>query len=782
MSPRHRDIFVQVREALEPRLYEVLPRLLPGGRVQGREYICASILGGPGKSCSTSLTSGVGADFNTGERWGDVIDLARQVWKVTPVEAAEGLAGMFGAILSLPKKRNLSRNDSFKPASEPPLYIPIFPIPADAPPHPQVHYQRGWPEGVWCYRDEKGRPLHFVVRFESRNSVKEIIPLSLFRHIENDSLCWLWKALPAPRPLYNLDKLASASPDAPVLLVEGEKAADAASLLFPGYICMTWSGGAAMGRNADFSPIRERAVLIWPDNDAAGFRGAAMVAEMLMQLGNTPRLMLPPDTLPQRWDVADEPPQGFSPQDFLQSESYILSVFMERSSERYPDSQKPPTIKPLRLVALEEAVPQTAIRSPLSDARVSSWPQLGKEALPGFIGEFIGLATRESEADPAAVLATFLVRFGAEICAYSGESGPFVKVGETDHPPRLFVAVCGASSKARKGTSARPVLRLFQFTNGLGGKVLPAAFSRGPLSSGEGLAYRLRDKGNGEGEIDSNDRRLFLLDEELAAALASMRRDGNILSMTLRSFWDNGDYEPLTKNQQIRVHGAHLCLITHITIREVQRSLDTVQIFNGFANRFLWICSRRGKLVPRPNPMPLAEFSSLQTELWKRVRLAQARKEVSFTPAAESYWASRYGQLSEELPGLTGEITARAEAQCIRLALIYALVDGEGQIDVSHLISALAFWKYARDSALYIFGGEEEDLFASQILALLKTGSKSTTDIHSAFNGHMPGRKLKQCLQELVGHRLVVVHEEKTAGRPRTVYCLAEKERNEDKE
>jgi hypothetical protein len=48
-----------------------------------------------------------------------------------------------------------------------------------------------------------------------------------------------------------------------------------------------------------------------------------------------------------------------------------------------------------------------------------------------------------------------------------------------------------------------------------------------------------------------------------------------------------------------------------------------------------------------------------------------------------------YPSLSAERPGLLGAVTARAEAQCVRLALLYTLLDGKANIEVPHLDAAL---------------------------------------------------------------------------------------------
>ena len=59
-------------------------------------------------------------------------------------------------------------------------------------------------------------------------------------------------------------------------------------------------------------------------------------------------------------------------------------------------------------------------------------------------------------------------------------------------------------------------------------------------------------------------------------------------------------------------------------------------------------------------------------------------------------WETIYGRLSEGQPGLLGAVTSRAEAQTVRLALIYALLDGASNIDLPHIMAALAVWEYLR--------------------------------------------------------------------------------------
>ena len=113
-------------------------------------------------------------------------------------------------------------------------WVPIMPVPEDvsrnAPPH-----ILGTPSKFWTYEDQLGRLLGVAVRFETPDG-KKTLPLT---YCEKGGVReWRWKAMNTPRPLYGLRHLAENS-NASVLVVEGEKAADAAQLLFPEYAVTT---------------------------------------------------------------------------------------------------------------------------------------------------------------------------------------------------------------------------------------------------------------------------------------------------------------------------------------------------------------------------------------------------------------------------------------------------------------------------------------------------------------------------------------------------------------
>lgn len=415
------------------------------------------------------------------------------------------------------------------------------------------------------------------------------------------------------------------------------------------------------------------------------------------------------------------------------------------------------------------------------------WPTLSREALPGIVGEFIDLATRDSEADPAAVLATFLTRFGAEIYGQQLGAGPCFYVNETKHFPRLFAAIVGATAHARKGTSMGPVKTLFEWTDAHAGVTSPlgtAQLSSGPLSSGEGIANSVRDQRdawkidkNGHGSMiiadpGVSDKRLFISDEEFAAALVNSGREGSILSPAMRCFWDSGSYAPITKHDPIKTTDAHVCIVTHITAHELASKLGTVQAFNGFANRFLWVCSKRSGLVPRPKRMPKAELAALHSHLSGKLNSAKVCGVVDFDEDGGLFWDGVYSELTADHPGLVGGIISRGAAQARRLALIYAMLDGKSYIGEEHIRAALAFWDYCKASAMYLFSGRDSNEYANKIIDALKEGPLTTTDLHRAMGNNAKKNDLNLALQDLMASGRVAQAKVKTGGKPSKVFSL----------
>ena len=118
---------------------------------------------------------------------------------------------------------------------------------------------------------------------------------------------------PSPRPIYRLPQLLAA-PDAPVLVVEGERTANRAALLFPDHAVVAWCHGKEGKQHTDWSPLAGRTVTLWPDNDRDGRAVMAWLAEHLQGLGCAVAVVTPPEGVPAKWDLGDAAGDGWTPE------------------------------------------------------------------------------------------------------------------------------------------------------------------------------------------------------------------------------------------------------------------------------------------------------------------------------------------------------------------------------------------------------------------------------------------------------------------------------------
>jgi hypothetical protein len=118
-------------------------------------------------------------------------------------------------------------------------------------------------------------------------------------------------------------------------------------------------------------------------------------------------------------------------------------------------------------------------------------------------------------------------------------------------------------------------------------------------------------------------------------------------------------------------------------------------------------------------------------------------------------WERMYHELSEDIPGLVGAVTSRGEAQTIRLALIFAMLDLSDHIGTEHLKAARALWQYLEDSARVIFGGVTKE--HQRILDFLRQGPKSISEIRlELFSSNRKKQDIQTALSTLAAMGRVI--------------------------
>ncbi|MBI3375003.1 MAG: hypothetical protein HY017_25050 [Betaproteobacteria bacterium] len=395
---------------------------------------------------------------------------------------------------------------------------------------------------------------------------------------------------------------------------------------------------------------------------------------------------------------------------------------------------------------------------------------LDEAAYCGLAGEIVRAIEPETESDPAAILLQVLVAFGALV-----GRGPHLRIEGDQHHVNLFALIVGETSKARKGTSWGRVREIFS-------RATDWPHVVDGLSSGEGLKWAVRDritkterdKHGCAHEVETDpgvsDKRLLVVEAEFAQVLRQAVRAGNTLSATIRSAWDSGNLRTLTRNDPITATGAHICIVGHITADELRAELTATDSANGFANRFLFMAARRSKALPfGGTPFDRGTLESFAQRIAGAVGDSRRLGAVGMTPSARDAWSAVYARLSEGYPGLFGAVTGRAEAQCLRLALAYALMDAASEIASEHLLAALAIWERAQASARYIFGDALGDPIADQVLDALRAarpGTITRTGISKLLGRHQTAERISAALALLEIRGLACRESVRTDGAP----------------
>lgn len=218
---------------------------------------------------------------------------------------------------------------------------------------PKVHPKLGTHSAAYVYVEETGAPSLVVYRYDNcdnsdKSHGKEFRPFDL-KSME-------WRA-PYVRPLYRHNIIAAYPGTAPIVLVEGEKCADALNDL--GILATCAFGGCNGIGKADLSPLKGRHVVIWPDNDEPGAKYADRAALSLREIGAASVTIVPFDALrdkPQGWDAADAVRDGWSVERIL---AFINTARSLKASDPLRDRDAEPkrtlmAFGPLRVGALRE--------------------------------------------------------------------------------------------------------------------------------------------------------------------------------------------------------------------------------------------------------------------------------------------------------------------------------------------------------------------------------------------------------------------------------------------
>ncbi len=404
-------------------------------------------------------------------------------------------------------------------------------------------------------------------------------------------------------------------------------------------------------------------------------------------------------------------------------------------------------------------------------AKNSQRPQLTEKAYWGVAGDITRILCENAESDPAGVLLQFYTFIGNIVGRKC-----YVEVEANRIYPNMFVLVVGDSGRGRKGTSYNLVKSVFEpnFEDFVNNHIKSGLFS------GQGLTFHLRDeiKDALGAVIDKGvaDKRLLAKESEFASCLNANKMDTSILSTTLRDAYDSVNLSNLTKNSSLKATAPHFSIIGHITPTELHGKLNSVDIANGFANRFLFVFVERQRPIISFNDNRSELMKEISSDISKRIDHMKMNGRVQFSTEALKLWEIVYFKLSGGCAGIVGDLQARATTHITKLSLIVSLINQESEISKESLMAAIHIWQYCSDSVNHLFANSLGDEALDTLYTTIKDRSEglSRTEIRDHFSKNKSKQSIGQLLKSLESNNLIYSEKIKTTGAPKEVWKARE--------
>jgi hypothetical protein len=406
------------------------------------------------------------------------------------------------------------------------------------------------------------------------------------------------------------------------------------------------------------------------------------------------------------------------------------------------------------------------------------YPKIDDAAFHGPFGRIVKAIAPLTEADPIGVLIALLVGWGNLI----GRSA-YHSVGADRHYTNLNCCIVGRTARARKGLGL-----------GVAGWLLAQLDSQwvdnhiwSGLSSGEGLIWKVRDpiikqrwvkgKQGAPGHVETyiedqgiTDKRLLVAETEFGSTLAVMGRSGNTLSAVIRDAFDSKKrLGQLVKNSPGTATGAHISIIGHITAFELRNLMKECEQWNGFGNRFAFVCVKRSDFHSDPPDLSEAGISAEMSQLAVTTDWARKVCEMDRIEEAKVLWDKLYREFAEDdAETIVSATIDRGDVFMLRFQELYALSEDSLTIKEQHVRAAVALWKYCENSARYLFGVRLSNPKAEKIFDALRKnpGGLTRTEINvMVFKRNLNSDRLEKALALLKKIGWIESRLEKTEGR-----------------
>ena len=343
-----------------------------------------------------------------------------------------------------------------------------------------------------------------------------------------------------------------------------------------------------------------------------------------------------------------------------------------------------------------------------------------------------------------------------------------MQVGNIRHPLLIWVLLLGRTGSGRKGeatTTGEIFLR----------NAATASFDKiavSGLSSGEGLIERIKDD---DGDEESQDKRLLVIETEFTSVMARSKREGSTLAAVQRQAWDGRGLSVLNR-QHLKASRSHIAIIGHITPREFRMRLAESDLAGGTYNRYLPLYVERTRLLAIPPGVEEPVMLKLGGRLNSAIDQAASVARIQLGRDATRLWTD---DLYPELTGADdedhaeAEFTRRAAPYCLRIAGLLAALDGRQLIGPGDLTPAAALVRYSIASAKYVLDRQDRDPRLDRIKRAIDGAGESgltRSAVSALFSRNLTKEVLDKLLAEVTADGEYEQARLATRGRPAETY------------
>ncbi len=215
-------------------------------------------------------------------------------------------------------------------------------------------------EHLWDWFDIDQNRIGYIGRY-SKPRAGKVVHQILYVQLEDSTKCWAIGSIPNNRPLVGEHLIKPEHQR--VIVVEGETTRDAVQNLFPEIPVITWVGGSNAVSKSNWDAVKDKDLIIVPDNDEAGLKAVLGyydkygelkegILHKIQGLARTVKVVSPPADKPEGWDFKDAVDEGWS----------------REQMEDYMEKNERSNLEPLTMKkAQEKEVNDTKVIIPLND-------------------------------------------------------------------------------------------------------------------------------------------------------------------------------------------------------------------------------------------------------------------------------------------------------------------------------------------------------------------------------------------------------------------------------